>query len=79
MKRDVVITGIGLAAPLGIEPTSFFDALVSGQNGIRRHPDPTIERHVGYVDLDIGAQSRPRVAIGSVCRPTGRGKQWPSR
>ncbi|CAI8695784.1 beta-ketoacyl-[acyl-carrier-protein] synthase family protein [Burkholderia pyrrocinia] len=55
MKRDVVITGIGLAAPLGIEPTSFFDALVSGKNGIRRHPDPTIERHVGYVDLDIGA------------------------
>ncbi|WP_060239856.1 beta-ketoacyl-[acyl-carrier-protein] synthase family protein [Burkholderia pseudomultivorans] len=55
MKQDVVITGIGLAAPLGNDPQSFFNALISGKNGIRRHPDPAIERHVGYVDLDIDA------------------------
>ncbi|AXK61776.1 beta-ketoacyl-[acyl-carrier-protein] synthase family protein [Burkholderia sp. IDO3] len=55
MTRDVVITGVGLTAPLGNAPESFFDALVSGENGIRRHPDPAIERHVGYVDLDMAA------------------------
>jgi 3-oxoacyl-[acyl-carrier-protein] synthase II len=55
MKQDVVITGIGLAAPLGNDPASFFDALLSGENGIGRHPDSAIDRHVGHVDLNVAS------------------------
>lgn len=59
MKRRVVISSMGLAAPLGLAPQSFFDTLVSGGNGIRRHPDPRIERLVGYVDLDLEQHFSP--------------------
>ncbi|WP_342310544.1 beta-ketoacyl-[acyl-carrier-protein] synthase family protein [Burkholderia pyrrocinia] len=53
MRRRVVISGIGLVGPLGLTSGSFFRALVGGVNGIRRHPDQSIQRHVGYVDLDL--------------------------
>ncbi len=43
MNRRVVITGIGTVSPLGLGADSVFEALLAGQNGIRRITrfDPT--------------------------------------
>ncbi|MDX3312028.1 ketosynthase chain-length factor [Streptomyces sp. NPDC054884] len=36
MTRRAVVTGIGIAAPNGLGPTSYWRALMAGQSGIRR-------------------------------------------
>jgi 3-oxoacyl-[acyl-carrier-protein] synthase II len=34
MERRVVITGMGMVSPLGLEPEGFWDALVAGRSGV---------------------------------------------
>uniref|UniRef100_UPI00333F2909 beta-ketoacyl-[acyl-carrier-protein] synthase family protein n=1 Tax=Castellaniella defragrans TaxID=75697 RepID=UPI00333F2909 len=51
--RQVVITAVGVASPVGGSAQSTFDALNAGVCGIRKHPDPRIDRSVGHVAEDM--------------------------
>lgn len=52
LKRRVVITGIGLRTPLGNSPSTFFENLISGQSGLKKHPTLDLDCEVGCVDFD---------------------------
>lgn len=61
-RRKVVITAMGVASPVGGSAQSTFDALNAGVCGIRRHPDPRIDRSVGYVEEDVAQGLHPSQA-----------------
>ncbi len=62
MKR-VAITGMGIVAPGGNSPSTFFDALVAGRSSIRRLPDaiaPSLSTRIAaYLDFDPSVQFAP--------------------
>jgi len=62
MRRRVLITAIGMASPLGGSAGETFEALIAGKCGIGRHPDPGIEKSVGYVREDVSGAAPPSQA-----------------
>jgi 3-oxoacyl-(acyl-carrier-protein) synthase len=54
-SRRVVITGAGALTPLGNSASTFWNALIAGDSGIRTHPAPEISTPVGWVDFNFNA------------------------
>jgi len=54
--KRVAITGMGIVAPGGSSPSTFFDALIAGQSAIRRLPSefaPSLSTRIAaYLDFD---------------------------
>lgn len=74
MKREVVITGIGIVSPIGIGRDAFWDALDNGRSGIAEH-EPLAAAHdvpyrlAGlYKDFDAKQYVQPRKTIKVMCR-----------
>ncbi|WP_164102511.1 beta-ketoacyl-[acyl-carrier-protein] synthase family protein [Candidatus Laterigemmans baculatus] len=72
-SRDVVITGVGVVSPLGIGHEPFWQAMSSGQSGIRWLDGGTGEvARVGFggqlIDYDPRAYVRPRKALKVMSR-----------
>jgi len=62
-RRKVVITAMGIVSPVGgATAQQTFDAINAGACGIGRHPDPRIDRSVGYVAADIAEGVHPSQA-----------------
>ena len=74
MKREVVITGIGMVSPIGIGRDAFWAALDAGVSGIREVPALAAERDVPlrlagmFTDFDPKQYVQPRKTIKVMCR-----------
>jgi 3-oxoacyl-[acyl-carrier-protein] synthase II len=74
MKREVVITGLGVVSPIGIGRDAFLAALDAGQSGIREVPALAQARDVPlrlagmFTDFDAKQYVQPRKTIKVMCR-----------
>lgn len=74
MKREVVITGLGVVSPIGIGRDAFWAALDAGQSGIREVPALAQARDVPlrlagmFTDFDAKQYVQPRKTIKVMCR-----------
>jgi 3-oxoacyl-[acyl-carrier-protein] synthase II len=74
MKREVVITGLGMVSPIGIGREAFWNALDSGKSGIQEVPALAAARDVPvrlagmFTDFDAKQYVQPRKAIKLMCR-----------
>lgn len=74
MKREVVITGLGMVSPIGIGREAFWNALDSGKSGIQEVPALADARDVPirlagmFTDFDAKQYVQPRKAIKLMCR-----------
>jgi 3-oxoacyl-[acyl-carrier-protein] synthase II len=74
MKREVVITGIGIVSPIGIGRDAFWAALDEGRSGIAEYPPLAPARDVPYrlaglyKDFDAKQYVQPRKTIKVMCR-----------
>lgn len=74
MKREVVITGLGVVSPIGIGRDAFWAALDAGQSGIREVPALAQSRDVPlrlagmFTDFDAKQYVQPRKTIKVMCR-----------
>ena len=68
MADDVVITGLGIASPIGCSEESFWDALYSGRSGA----SPVDCLDTTNLTRKIACQVRERIDVG---RPMGRAAQ----
>lgn len=74
MKREVVITGVGVVSPIGIGREAFWSALDEGRSGIRLVPELAAAhdnpfRLAGLLpDFDPKKYIQPRKAIKLMCR-----------
>ncbi len=71
--RRVVITGVGLASPLGVTPAENYDALVEGRHGIKEMPEwerfPDLRTRVAGVVTGLDLRKRwPRKRVRSMGR-----------
>lgn len=74
MKREVVITGLGMISPIGIGRDAFWAALDAGQSGIRVVPALAEARDVPirlaglFAEFDAKQYVQPRKTIKVMCR-----------
>src|SRR5689334_19892020 len=74
MKREVVITGLGMVSPIGIGREAFWNALDSGKSGIQEVPalaaahDVPVRLAGMFTDFDAKQYVQPRKAIKLMCR-----------
>src|SRR5689334_1177942 len=74
MKREVVITGLGMISPIGIGREAFWAALDSGKSGIQEVPalagahDVPIRLAGLLSEFDAKQYVQPRKAIKLMCR-----------
>ncbi len=74
MKREVVITGVGMVTPIGIGRDAFWAALDEGRSGIREVPalaasrDNPFRLTGQFVDFDAKQYVQPRKTIKVMCR-----------
>ena len=73
MKREVVITGVGVVSPIGIGRDAFWSALDEGRSGIRVVPELAATdipfRLAGqFTDFDPKQYVQPRKTIKVMCR-----------
>jgi 3-oxoacyl-[acyl-carrier-protein] synthase II len=74
MKREVVITGIGMVSPIGIGRDAFWAALDAGRSGIQLVPQLAETREVPFrlaglfSDFDAKQYVQPRKTIKVMCR-----------
>ena len=74
MKREVVITGIGMVSPIGIGRDAFWAALEAGRSGIQLIPQLAEAREVPlrlgglFSDFDAKQYVQPRKTIKVMCR-----------
>lgn len=74
MKREVVITGLGVVSPIGIGREAFWAALDAGRSGIREVPALAQARDVPlrlagmFTDFDAKQYVQPRKTIKVMCR-----------
>jgi 3-oxoacyl-[acyl-carrier-protein] synthase II len=74
MKREVVITGVGVVSPIGIGRDAFWSALDAGQSGIREVPELAAARDNPFRlaglfnDFDAKQFVQPRKTIKVMCR-----------
>lgn len=74
MKREVVITGLGMVSPIGIGREAFWNALDSGKSGVQEVPalasakDVPIRLAGMFTDFDAKQYVQPRKAIKLMCR-----------
>ena len=68
LPRRVVVTGIGLATPLGVGTSLVWERLLAGRSGIRElTPDDIPEGERGYEQMPIRIGARvPRVVVAVV-------------
>lgn len=60
MQRSrVFITAVGMATPLGNSTDKTMDALMAGQCGVGRHPDPAIDKQVGFIREPLHVDGSP--------------------
>lgn len=74
MKREVVITGIGIVSPIGIGRDAFWESLDTGRSGISEYEPLATARDVPYrlaglyKDFDAKQYVQPRKTIKVMCR-----------
>src|SRR5688500_9163925 len=74
MKREVVITGIGMVSPIGIGRDAFWAALDAGRSGIQLVPQLAEAREIPFrlaglfSDFDAKQYVQPRKTIKVMCR-----------
>lgn len=74
MKREVVITGVGMVSPIGIGRDAFWAALETGQSGIREVAEMAGAKDVPYrfagmfPEFDAKQYVQPRKTIKVMCR-----------
>jgi 3-oxoacyl-[acyl-carrier-protein] synthase II len=74
MKREVVITGVGMVSPIGIGRDAFWASLDSGKSGIREVAEMAGAKDVPYryagmfTDFDAKQYVQPRKTIKVMCR-----------
>ncbi|WP_425616141.1 beta-ketoacyl synthase [Anatilimnocola sp. NA78] len=74
MKREVVITGVGMVSPIGIGRDAFWAALDEGRSGIRLVPELAAAADVPFrlagqcPDFDAKQYVQPRKTIKLMCR-----------
>jgi 3-oxoacyl-[acyl-carrier-protein] synthase II len=74
MKREVVITGVGVVSPLGIGCEAFWSALDRGESGIREIPELAAAHNLPFrlagvfTNFDAKQFVQPRKTIKIMCR-----------
>jgi 3-oxoacyl-[acyl-carrier-protein] synthase II len=74
MKREVVITGVGVVSPIGIGRDAFWSALDEGRSGIRLIPELAKATDIPFrlagqfADFDAKQYVQPRKTIKVMCR-----------
>ena len=75
---EIVITGLGVVSPIGIEKTPFWNSLVEGKSGVRQitaHDASAMAVQIGAEVLDFNPKAyvKPRKSLKVMCREVQTG------